>query len=478
MASCRDPDHGGRRCRDRRRHRVLATALAAGLVVAGCASAPPPPAPPADPACTAFVRYGDLSGTSVSIAEIEIETGIETGAQPRAGSEPGAGSKPGAGSGRRVGGLAAFARCTGARIEHRAEPALAERLRVGEPPPDLGYLPDAAALTELVRQTGAVRPVPPPVAANVAEFYPETYEAAGSVGGTLYAAPLDGSVKSLVWYSPRMFAGRGYRIPADWGELLALSQRIVADGGTPWCAGVAAGPATGWPLVDALEDAVLGTAGPEVFDAWVGHAIPSNAPQIAAALDELGVIARNGTFVNGLGDPASSTTTSVADGGVPITTGRCFLHRQADRYATAWPAGTDIGPDGDVFAFRLPPRRPGAEPTALVGGGFVVAFTDRREVAALQAYLSTPDAAGEMARELGPGWVSPSSGLDPDALDSPLDRLALGVLQDPRTTLRYDGSDRMPAEVGSGSLPRALAAWVSGASTAEALAAAEAGWPR
>jgi len=440
-----------------RRRARLAAVLAAGLAAVGCTWAPvPPQPPPPDPACAPFERYGDLSGTSVRIVE--------------ASSDPG---RP------RIGGYAAFARCTGTRIEYHRVPAIADALRAGDPAPDLGYLPDAAALADLVRQTGAVVPVSPPVAANVAEFYPETYRAAGSVDGTLYAAPLDGSVKSLVWFSPRVFAARGYRVPTDWAELLALSERSAADGHTPWCAAAGAGPATGSPLVDALEDTLLGTAGPEVFDAWVGHTIPTDSPQLVAALDELGRIARNSAFVNGgIGDPASIASTPVAAGGLPILTGSCLLHRQADRYADAWPAGTDISPGGDVFAFRLPPRTPDAGPTALVGGGFVVAFSDRREVAGLQAHLSTPEAATAMARELGPGWLSPNSGLDPDALGDPLERLALDVLQDPRTTLRYDGSDRMPATVGAGSLPRALTAWITGATSTDALAAAEAGWPR
>ena len=435
---------------------LLTAALVAGLAVAGCGPAPAPPQPPpADPTCAAFERYGDLSGTAITILEPTTDSG-----RPQ------------------VGGYRSFARCTGTRIERRVVPTIDEGLRAGEAPPDLGYLPDAATLDDLVRRTGSVVPVPPPVAANVAEFYPETYRAAGSVDGTLYAAPLDGSVKSLVWYSPRVFAERGYRVPTDWAGLLALSERSAAGGATPWCAGAEAGPTTGWPLVDALEETVLGTAGPEVFDAWVGHTIPTNAPQVVAALDELGSIARNGAFVNGgIGDPASIASTPVAAGGLPILAGRCLLHRQSDRYAGAWPAGRDISPTGDVFAFRLPPRTPDTGPTALVGGGFVVAFTDRREVAALQAYLSTPDAAGAMAREFGPNWLSPSTGLDPAALSSPLGRLALDVLQDPRTTLRYDGSDRMPAAVGAGSLPRALTAWLTGTPSADALGAAEAGWP-
>ncbi len=445
---------------------ALAAAVAVAVAGGGCGRADPaaePTAGPAstpvagpvaDPACTAFERYGDLTGTTVSITETTTDAGP------------------------RIGAFGVFESCTGARVQQHGAASVAEQVQAGQPP-DLAYVPGSAALAELVRLTGAAKPAPPPVAVNVAEFYPETYRAAGSVDGTLYAAPLDGVVKSLVWYSPRSFAARGYPVPSTWDDLTALSQRIVADGGTPWCAGAAAGPSTGWPLVDWLEDSVLRTAGPEVFDAWVSHAIPADAPQIGAALDDIGTILRNGAFVNGgIGDPASIATTSLGDGGVPIVSGSCFLHRQADDFAASWPAGTGIGENGDVFVFRMPPRSADAEPTALAGGGFVVAFSDRREVQALQAYLSTPDWAKAMAGATRGRWVSPNSGLDPATVVDPVSRVALGVLQDPRMTIRYDGSDRMPAVVGSTALPQAMTAWVTGTPTADALAAVEASWPR
>jgi len=41
-------------------------------------------------------------------------------------------------------------------------------------------------------------------------------------------------VKSLVWYSPDNFADSGYEVPTSMEELKALTDQIVADGGTPW----------------------------------------------------------------------------------------------------------------------------------------------------------------------------------------------------------------------------------------------------
>jgi alpha-glucoside transport system substrate-binding protein len=356
--------------------RTWIAAAVLGVAIGGCGAnpAPAPPAAPApDPACTAFQRYGDLSGSIVDIAE--------TASAPDIGSAAGSGTATPAPmpAGPRIAAYSAFEACTGVRIRHRSVASVAEQVATGTPP-DLGYLPDAAALTELVRTTGAVKPAPPPVAANVAEFYPETYRAAGSVDGTLYAAPLDAEVKSLVWYSPRVFAARGYAVPTSWDGLLELSRRVMADGGVPWCpdpdpdtdpGAAAGGPGAGGSLVDSLEDAVLSSAGPELFDAWVEHRIPTDAPQVAAALDGLAPILRRdaaggtgGSVAEGSRDPASAATSTPGSAdSSPITSGSCVLSR-ADSDAGDWPLGTVIAADGDVFAFRLPARSPDIGSTA------------------------------------------------------------------------------------------------------------------
>ena len=61
-------------------------------------------------------------------------------------------------------------------------------------------------------------------------------------------------------------------------ELTALTEKIVADGGTPWCIGLGSGGATGWPATDWVEDIMLRTQPPEVYDKWVKNEIPFNDP--------------------------------------------------------------------------------------------------------------------------------------------------------------------------------------------------------
>src|SRR5690606_24442620 len=45
-------------------------------------------------------------------------------------------------------------------------------------------------------------------------------------------------LKSLVWYVPDNFADAGYELPTTMEELQALTEQIVADGGTPLCIGL------------------------------------------------------------------------------------------------------------------------------------------------------------------------------------------------------------------------------------------------
>ena len=97
-------------------------------------------------------------------------------------------------------------------------------------------------------------------------------------------------VKSLVWYSPENFADAGYEVPKTMEELIALSDKIVADGGKPWCIGLGSGGATGWPATDWIEDIMLRTQSPEVYDKWVTNEVKFTDPAVTGALDIFGCV--------------------------------------------------------------------------------------------------------------------------------------------------------------------------------------------
>ena len=456
------------RPRSARRTSLLAVALGAGLVLAGCSGSNVAgdgggASGSSNQDCAAYTQYGDLTGKRItiytSIVAPEDQPHIES-------------YKP-------------FEECTGAQVVYEGskefEAQLPVRVQAGTPP-DIAFVPQPGLLSTLVRNTGAVKPVPPTVSANVDQYYSSTFKAAGSVDGTLYAAPLGANVKSFVWYNPQEFAAKGYTVPTTWDEMIALSDRIVAEGGKPWCAGINSGEATGWPLTDWLEDTMLRENGPDVYDQWVTHAIPFNSPQVSKALDRVGSVLKNPDYVNGgLGDVSSIATTTFQDGGLPILEGTCFMHRQANFYAANFPEGTDISENGQAYAFELPPVDASKPNTILVGAEFVAAFSDRPEVQAFQAYLSSPEWSNNKAKagsELGQsGWISANTGLDPNNLSNPIDKLSAEILQDQSKTFRFDGSDLMPAAVGSASFWRGMTDWITGKSTADTLNFIEQSWP-
>lgn len=447
----------------RRRSAALAGGLGIALALTACGGGDGSDgggqAGGGDVDCSAFEEFGDLEGEEVnvytSIVAPEDQAHIDS--------------------------WIPFEECTGADVVYEGsrefEAQLVVRLQSGNPP-DIAYIPQPGLLQTLVRDTGAVVPAPDSVEANVDEFWDESWKGYGTVDGEFYAAPLGANVKSFVWYSPQMFADAGYEIPQTWDELIDLSDQIVADGGVPWCAGIGSGDATGWPATDWLEDVLLRTAGPEVYDQWVAHEIPFNDPQVAEALEQVGSILKNDEYVNGgLGGVQSIASTEFGDAGLPILDGSCWMHRQASFYQANWPEGTEVAEDGDVFAFYFPSMSEDERP--LLGGGeFVAAFSDEPAVQAFQTYLASDAWANEKAAVSPPGWVSSNTGLDPTLLESPIDQLSAELFQDEAAVFRFDGSDLMPGAVGAGSFWSEMTAWIANDKDDQAvLDAIEASWP-
>ena len=409
--------------------------------------------------CAAYSQYGDLKGKTIS-----VYTGIVT-PEDVAYTDS---YKP-------------FETCTGATVKYEGDKSFEQQILVRAKagnPPDIAIVPQPGLLKQLV-STGKVKEAPAEVATNVDKFWGKDWRGYATVGGKFYGAPSGASVKSLVWYSPKAFTEGGYKVPTTLDELKTLSDKMVADKKKPWCAGIGSGEATGWPITDWMEDMMLRLSGPDVYDKWVNHGIPFNGPESTAALDKVGEYLKNPAYVNGgLGDVKSIASTTFQDGGLPILDGTCEMHRQASFYAANWPAGTKVAQDGDVFAFYLPGVDASAKPV-LGGGEFNIAFSDRPEVKAFQTFLSTDTWANiKVSTSPAGGWISANKGLDITKLKSPIDQLAAGLLQDPKTVFRFDGSDQMPAAVGSGAFWKQATAWVIGQDTKTTVDNIEAAWPK
>lgn len=294
-----------------------------------------------------------------------------------------------------------------------------------------------------------------------------------TLGGQIAGVWYRGNIKSLVWYPKDDFEAAGYEIPTTWEELLALSDQIVADGGTPWCIGIESSGATGWVATDWIEDIMLRTQPPETYDAWTSGELPFDSPEVRNAIETMAVIWKNPDYV--LGGEIGIVTTPFGDAPTPLFDDPpgCWLHRQASFIPAFFPDNAVIGENIDFFYF--PMIDPAYGEPMLTAGDIAVMYNDRPEVRAVMAYLATGESMQGWV-EAG-GFISPHQDSDLAWYQTDVDRRFAELLLASEVS-RFDGSDLMPGAVGAGAFWTEITAWVTGKSLDDALPAIDAAWPR
>ena len=314
--------------------------------------------------------------------------------------------------------------------------------------------------------------------------YIESFIDLATVNDELYGLYYKADLKSIVWYPNAAFEEAGYAIPETWDELVALTEQIKADGGTPWCVGQEHGEATGWVMTDWVEDVLLRTAPIETYDAWAAHEIPFDDPAVVEAMDKVAELFF--TEGNVFGGPTAINATFVGDAQNPMFAEGgpdCWLHKQAAWIPSFWPADESTDPPTPLYEpgvdssfFYLPPIDPERGRPVLGGGDMFVMFEDRPEVQAVMEFLATPEAAQHWI-EAG-GFVSPNREV-PQEWYSTYPSSGLAEILAEADALRFDASDTMPSDVGSGTFWSGMVDWIAsnGENTEDVLAEIEASWP-
>ncbi|WP_421704030.1 ABC transporter substrate-binding protein [Aliiroseovarius sp.] len=279
-------------------------------------------------------------------------------------------------------------------------------------------------------------------------------------------------VKSLVWYVPENFEDAGYEVPETMEELKALTDQIVADGGTPWCIGLGSGGATGWPATDWVEDMMLRTQPPEVYDAWVANELKFDDPKVVAAIEEFGAFARNDAYVAGGAGAVASTDFRDSPKGMFAAPPQCYMHRQASFIPAFFPEGTVVGEDADFFYFPAYEGKDLGKP--VLGAGTLWAITNENQAAHdLIAYLQTAEAhEAWMALK---GFLTPHKGVDTSVFGDPTLEKMNDILLN-ATTFRFDGSDLMPGGVGAGSFWTGMVDYAGGKDAGEVAGEIQQSW--
>ena len=344
--------------------------------------------------------------------------------------------------------------------------------------PNVAAFPQPGLASDMAAR-GFLTPLGEDVAAWLKDNYAagDSWVALGTYKGkdgaeAFYGFPYKNDVKSLVWYIPENFEDAGYDVPQTMEELKALTEKIAADGGTPWCIGLGSGAATGWPATDWVEDMMLRTQSPEDYDAWVKNDLKFNDPKVVAAIDEFGWFARNDKYVAGGAGAVASTDFRDSPKGLFSSPPQCYMHRQASFIPAFFPEGTQVGEDVDFFYF--PAYADKDLGTPVLGAGTTWVITNENQAAHdLIAFLQTPEAHETwMALK---GFLTPFKGVNPDAFGDPTLKKMNEILLN-ATTFRFDGSDLMPGGVGAGSFWTGMVDYTGGKSAQDVADAIQSSW--
>ncbi|TPJ16873.1 carbohydrate ABC transporter substrate-binding protein [Mesorhizobium sp. B2-7-3] len=350
-----------------------------------------------------------------------------------------------------------FSEATGAEVKYSSSENYEQQIVIDTQagsPPNIAVLPQPGLIQDLASK-GVLTPLGDDVAAWVKENYAagDSWAKLGTYNGKdgkpgFYAFPYKIDVKGLVWYSPDNFEEAGYKVPKTQEELAELEKKIIADGGKPWCIGLGSGGATGWPATDWVEDIMLRTQTPEVYDKWVKNEIPFNDPAVVNAIDIFGKIATDDKMVDGGAKAVAATDFRDSPKGLFTVPPKCYMHHQASFIPSFFPEGVKLGQDADFFPYPPYAAKPELGTPLEVAGTLVMITKDSKASREFIKFLQMP-----LAHELWmaqKSFVTPFKGANKDAYGS--DALKKqGEILVGATTVRFDGSDLMPGKVGAGS---------------------------
>ena len=341
-------------------------------------------------------------------------------------------------------------------------------------PPDIAALPQPGMMKNFATR-GFIKPLSASVVSKIDQNYAKVWKDLGSMDGKLYGVFHRVNAKSFVWYPKKAFEAKGYAIPKTWNELVALENKIVADGGVPWAIGFESGGATGWVGTDWLEDIMLRTAGPDMYDKWVNHEIAFDDPSVVSAMKYISDIMLNPKYV--YGGATNILTTNFGDAVKPLFDNppKAFLHRQGNFITSFMPESIQKNLAAEVGVFALPSIDAKWGTPVLGGGDQFVAFNDRPEVQEFMAFLTTWEACAPWAKAGGALFPHKTQNFADygNAIERDIAKILVNA-----TVFRFDASDLMPAEVGAGSFWTGMVDFVSGRDAKTVLGTIEKSWPK
>ncbi len=372
-----------------------------------------------------------------------------------------------------------FEDATGAKVVYNGDKSFEQQLNVqvqAGNPPDVALLPQPGGMKNYASQ-GKLFPLPADIVASIdANYGPGWKEIGTAADGKVYGVFHRVNDKGNVFYPKKAWDAKGYTVPKTWDEMKTLMDKMVADGTPPWCIGIESGAATGWPVTDWVEQIMLRTVGKDGYDKWVTHQIPFNDPTVKNAFQLMMDIWGNPKYVYGGPQYIVQTNFGEAPKAAFDSPPKCWLTNQGNFITAFFPDNIQADLDNEVGVFTLPAIDATIGTPTEVGGDQAVAFADRPEVWAFLKYLTTPEAGVSWAK--AGGALFPYKNQDLANYKGNLDRDFAKAIVD-ASFVRFDGSDQMPAAVGSGTFWTESVKLINGSQDiTTTLNNIEASWPK
>jgi alpha-glucoside transport system substrate-binding protein len=305
----------------------------------------------------------------------------------------------------------------------------------GGSPPDVALVPDPGTLQTLAK-AGTIKDLTS-ILGGLSSNYGTAWNQLATVNGKIYGVWFKGANKNTIWYNPAQFATAGITSPpTTWEQLVSDAGQLKAAGITPLslCTDV------GWPVADFWQNVYLKTAGADMYNKLVTHAIKWTDPSVTTAFTTMAQLVGQPSYLaGGLSGSLSNAFPDCVDKVFPkppsqptaaMVIEADFVTSQITTNSTNYTPGT-TGAGGAACSadpaatpcynfFAFPPlAADSANAGAIQGAGDVALMPkDSPQAEALIKYLAGPNGASIWAH-LG-GFASPNKSLPSSAYPDPV----------------------------------------------------------
>ncbi|MGN6250777.1 MAG: ABC transporter substrate-binding protein [Marmoricola sp.] len=326
--------------------------------------------------------------------------------------------------------------------------------------PDIAFIPQPGVVAQM-QQLNAIKPLDSMVdmSSLKSSMVPGSLDA-GTIDGKLYGLLVSANVKGLLFYNKPAWTKAGWKAPASIPELESLVGKMKAKGSTaPFCMGIGADTATGWPATDWFETLFMKYFGADAYNKWISHDIKFDSPQVHKVADEFAQLLFTKGNTYGGQDAITSNGFDTAGNGLFTNPPNCWMYNQGSFITGFFPKDVQKNLDQSVGVFGFPPATAGGDNPVEGGGDMMTVLNDTKNVEMVAKMLSQTDIGVEAAPTSS--FISPHKDFDVSKYPNDLTRSIAKVLYG-TTSFLFDASDAMPAQVGAGAEWKELTAWISG----------------